>query len=218
MRRPVGGSVGSVGRVAERPALSDEAWMAGLAPLIAALEAMGFVRDLAQPQPTWERPRVVAAEGEGVEGEGEGEKVVLWRHPRLPWEVHGYVASSLSPHAVHLRFLDPDWQPDQVLPGHWDKGFAFETATGLEALAERLREVIWPRALAWFEAPVSAEALLGARARVMSLVRPGRVLEQHRGRVAWLEAHERHDEAAFVRGIIAQVEALFADAPSGDGA
>jgi hypothetical protein len=195
--------------------LTDEALADGLRPLTDALEATGFTQDPSQPQPTWARTRLSdpspadAAPDVDAEAPQWQEKVVLWRHPRLPWELHGYVASTRSPHAVHLRFFDPGWQPTQVLPGHWEKGFAFAHLDGLRALAAWLTEAIWPRALAWFEAPCPAEDLLSVGARVMSLVQPGPLLEQHRARAAWLAAQGRDGEAAFVRGVVAHIESLF---------
>ena len=48
--------------------------------------------------------------------------------------------------------------------------------------------------------------------RVLGLVQSASLLESHRRRAAWLEAHERVDEAEVVRGIVREIEVLFEDA------
>ncbi len=196
-------------RPAPQAPLTDDQFTAGLSGLVQVVEASGFVLDSGHAQPSWVRIHPPAADGTE-----RGEKVVLWRHPRMPWEVHGHVASSLSEHAVHLRFFDPEWKPQRIMPGHIDKGFVFESAKTLRALANKMVSVIWPRALAWFEAPASAEEILGSDARLLSLVRPGPLLEHHRARAAWLETQGRTEEAAFMRGLVAEVEALFDQKPA----
>ena len=188
--------------------LDEDAFFGGLEALLEVVTATGFEADLGHHQPTWIRTRRSGPGGE--DGDVIGEKVVLWRHPRYPDELHGHVATSASPHAVHLRFFDPEWCPERVLPGYLEKGFEFDDLVELGGVAEKLKRVIWPRALAWFRHPVPADELLSARGSVLALVKPGPVLEQHRRRAEWLDARGQSQEAEYVRGVIAEIEAMCA--------
>lgn len=140
--------------------LSEEAFWAGLLPLTQRLEHEGFAFMTVDDQPCYFRSEPYTEAQVEAGFIPRQEKVVLWRHPRLPHEVQGHVASSMTPHKVHLRFFDPDWRPEKILPSYLGKGFAFSDEASLRAVATRLAEVIWPRAMAWFEDPVEAEALL----------------------------------------------------------
>jgi len=179
--------------------LSDDAFLRALEPLTTALETLGFEPLAEAPQPTWARP-----------SQGNQEKFVLWRHPRMPWSLHAYVATTRSVHAVHLRLFDVDWRPARVLPGHLEKGWPFDAEASLAATARLLLDTLLPRALAWLEAPVPGEEVMRLTGRVASLLSPGPLLEQHRRRAQWLEDVGRPDEAAFVRGLVAEIESLFA--------
>ena len=192
--------------------------LAALAPLLEVVEASGFQRAEGQ-QPTWTRTRSTkesSVEESGVEdgvvaGDVWTEKVVLWRHPRQA-HLHGYVATTRADAMVHWRLFDPEWKPARILPGYFEKGWAFDSAAQASAIAEDLARVVWPRALLWFDEPVDPDQLMMAAGRVPSVVRPGPMLEQHRRRAAWLESQGRQREAAFVRGVVGEIEALFAAA------
>lgn len=180
----------------------DDAHVLGhLGELVGALEACAFARDPDALHPTWLRE---------TGADGDLDKVVLWRHPRMPDTLQGYVATTRVAHMVHLRLFDPQWRPATVLPGHIDKGWRFASAEDLAALAVELREVVWPRALAWFERPLEPEALMREHGRVPSVVEPGPLLERHRERAVWLESQGRSDEATWLRGVIAEIERLYA--------
>jgi hypothetical protein len=177
--------------------IDDASFFQALRPLTARIEASGF-RPIEEHSPTWLRELVPE----------RLDRVVLWRHPRQPTQVHGYLASSQSPAMLHLRLLDPSWCPQQVLPGHLGKGWDFADVDELEQLAATLAQLIWPRALAWFEAPIPGDELLASQGRVASGVLRGELLEQHRRRAAWLEQNGEHQEALYVRGVVEELEAI----------
>lgn len=183
--------------------LDDDALFERLPSTMAAISAAGFVRDThgassAVQHPTWIRVR-----GEG--DDADADKVVLWRHPRVRTTLHGYVATTRVGDMVHLRFFDPSWQPETVLPGHLEKGWELADL----AAADAALESVWDRALAWFESPVPADRVMAQDGRLAALVAPGPMLERHRRRAGWLAEQGRDAEAAHVRALIARIEALF---------
>ncbi len=188
--------------------------LTALRPLLEVVEASGFQHADGQ-QPTWTRARTFEEDGEVTASWIE--KVVLWRHPRQA-HLHGYVATTRFAAMVHWRLFDPEWKPERVLPGYFEKGWSFESVQEARAIAAELARVVWPRALLWFDEPVEPDELMLAAGRVPSVVAPGPTLERHRRRAEWLEAQGRTREATFVRGVVAELEALFAEAhPAQDG-
>lgn len=133
--------------------LRDAALFEYFTPFFAVLQQQGFER-VQGPTMRWRRTRT------GPEATQAIDEVVVWRHPRYPNAVHGHVSTSRSPHAVHLRFFDPSWTPDEVLPGHLGKGFEFNDDADLRAMSEHFCNDILSRALAWFVEPIEAGELL----------------------------------------------------------
>lgn len=192
--------------------LDETGLLQHLSELVEAIEACGLVRDATAQHPTWLRE--VPADGEAdSHDDADLDKVVLWRHPRMLDTLQGYVATTRVPHMVHLRLFDPTWQPATLLPGHFDKGWRFDSAEALRAIASDLRERLWPRALSWFEEPIEPEALMLAHGRRPALLAPGPLLERHRERAQWLEAQGQTREAAWLRGVIAGIERLYEPPP-----
>lgn len=186
---------------------SDEDLIAALAQTVASLVAAGFERSSGDGvhHPTWIRER-------GVDVDADADKVVLWRHPRVPGTLHGYVATTRVGHMVHLRFFDPTWQPEAVLPGHVDKGWELERDDSVGQVDARLAAV-WPRALTWFEAPVAPDEVLAEHGRVASVVAPGPLLASHERRARWLREAGRDEEAEHVDALVARIRALYDTAP-----
>ncbi len=137
--------------------LDDAAFLTAIQPLVEAIAAAGFAPDSQATHATWQRLSALCCP---TSGERCAERVVLWRHPRRPNELQAYVSTGYENLAIHLRFFDPSWRPDTILPGYLDKGWPFASAAALSEVTQDLAATLWPRALAWFAQPIPAEAVL----------------------------------------------------------
>ncbi len=106
----------------------------GLAPLIVALEAMGFVRDDAQPQPSWDRLRLLAVDGAGLRGlrgyrGGDGaRRSFCGVTPECLGRCMGMWRAASQSTLSTCASLIPSGNPSASCSGHIDKGFVFESA------------------------------------------------------------------------------------------